>query len=42
MELGDIASLVEEVLERVGENERELRRLRKEVAVANPRVCVCP
>lgn len=37
MELADVTSLMKEVLERVGENERELRRLRKEAAVAKPR-----
>lgn len=36
MELADMMALVKEVLERLSETERELRRLRKEGSLAKP------
>lgn len=36
MELADMMALVTDVLERLGETERELRRLRKEGSIAKP------
>lgn len=38
MDLADVTSLVKEVLERVSETERELRRLRKEGSLPKTRV----
>ena len=38
MDLADVTSLVQEVLERVSETERELRRLRREGSLPETRV----
>lgn len=41
MDLADVTSLVQEVLERVSETERELRRLRREGSLPETRVRCC-